>query len=200
MKVLSAMMGSNADLFPSVLKLYAPLGSRVLDMTFGKGVFWRNVPQGGYLLTSNDLIQPADMHEDFRRMSFPDQSFDVVVLDPPYAYSPKSTVKESIAGCYGLNNSVDISNMQKVLELYEGGISEARRLLTKNGILIVKTQDIIQSNRQWWMHCKMMNQPGFLCEDLFVLVQDSIPASDPKWINQAHARKNHSFFVVLRKT
>lgn len=198
--ILSALTGTNADLFPKVLNLYAPTGARILDMTYGKGVFWKSMPEHGFQLHTNDLVQEADTHEDFRKMSFSDGSFEVVVLDPPYAYSPKSTVKESIAGCYGLNNSVDISDMKKVVELYEAGVREAYRLLSNGGVLVLKTQDIIQSGKQWWMHVRMMSQPGFFCEDLFVLVQNQTPAVDPKWKVQRHARKNHSFFVVLRKT
>lgn len=146
--ILSATTGGNADLFPNILEVYSGPGARILDMTYGKGVFWKNIPAGKYNVTTNDMIQKADHQQDFRKMSFESGSFNAVVLDPPYAYSPKSTVKESIAGCYGLNNSVDISNMQKVLELYEDGIREARRLLSKEGILIVKTQDIIQAGKR----------------------------------------------------
>jgi hypothetical protein len=108
-------------------------------------------------------------------------------------------MKESIAGCYQNNTSVDISNMSAVLKLYLDGILEAKRLLRPNGILVIKSQDIIQAGKQWWMHHILMMQDGFTCEDLFVLMQSSIPAADPKWKQQAHARKNHSFFIVLRK-
>lgn len=198
--ILSAMAGSNADFFPSVLSIYAKPNDRILDMTYGKGVFWSKVDRSVYRLTTNDLVMPADTSLDFRDTKMPDASFEGIIFDPPYAYSPKGTVKASIADCYRLNDSVDISSMKKVLELYESGIAEARRLLVHKGVLIVKCQDIVEGGKQWWMHNKIMELPGFFCEDLMVLVQRSIPTSDPKWKQQLHARKNHSFFVVLRKT
>lgn len=198
--ILTAKVGTNADLFPDILALYAKPGTSILDATFGKGVFWRNVDRSQYTVLTNDLVTEADTHLDFRNLStYTDSSLDMVVLDPPYAYSPKSTVKPSIANCYGLNNSVDISNMTKVKELYAAGITEARRVLRPGGLLIVKTQDIIQAGKQWWMHLWVMEQQNFVCEDLFVLVQSTKPANDPKWKQQLHGRKNHSFFVVLRK-
>jgi hypothetical protein len=200
-QVLSAVVGDNGDLFPSILQVYVPLGAKVLDMTYGKGVFWRQVRREDYDLTTNDLVADADLSLDFRKMDdLETGAWDAIVLDPPYAYSPKGTMKKSIADCYRPNDSVDISTMAKVQELYLGGITEARRLLKPNGILIVKAQDIVQAGKQWWMHLWMMSHEGFLCEDLFLLVQKSIPTSDPKWKIQRHARKNHSFFVVLRKT
>ncbi len=197
--ILSAKTGTNADLFPDVLALYAKEGDRILDATYGKGVFWKNVDTSKYKFTSNDLMTEAEDHFDFRALPYFPDSFDMVVLDPPYAYSPKNTMKASIAGCYQNNTSVDISNMDAVLKLYVDGIAEARRILRPKGILVVKSQDIIQSGKQWWMHHTLMTQDGFICEDLLVLVQTSIPANDPKWTQQHHARKNHSFFIVLRK-
>lgn len=198
--ILTAKTGNNGDLFPGILELYAKDGDRILDATYGKGVFWKNVDRSKYHVTTNDLVTEADLHLDFRSIHvLNNESLNMVVLDPPYAYSPKNTIKHSIASCYGLNNSVDISNMTKVRSLYQGGIDEAHRLLKCGGVLVVKTQDIIQAGKQWWMHTWVMQQPKFECEDLLVLVQDHTPAQDPKWKKQLHARKNHSFFVVLRK-
>lgn len=198
--ITTAKVGSNADLFPSILAIYAKDGDRILDATYGKGVFWKNVERNRYRVETNDLVTDAATHYDFRAMpEFMNQSFDMVVLDPPYAYSPKNTMKSSIADCYRLNDSVDISTMQKVKELYQAGMDEAYRILNPGGYVVVKTQDIIQAGKQWWMHTWVMENPRFICEDLFVLVQDHAPTFDPKWKRQLHARKNHSFFVVLRK-
>jgi hypothetical protein len=199
--IQTAMAGSNADIFPSIARLYIPQGAKVLDATFGKGVFWAklNGSATSLKLTTNDIADGAQHHQDFRKLSFPDETFDVVVLDPPYTYSPKGTIKPSIADCYGLNDSPDISCMKKVWELYRDGIHEAHRVLRTGGILIVKSQDCIQAGKQWWTHVAVMRSKGFICEDLFVLVQNVTPAMDPKWKTQRHARKNHSFFAVLKK-
>ena len=198
--ILSAKPGTNADLFPDILVLYAQPGHAKLDCTYGKGIFWKNVDRTQYAVTTNDMVTDADVHHDFRQLPFAEGTFDMVVLDPPYAYSPKNTMKESISACYQNNTSVDISNMAKVLQLYVDGIVEARRVLKPGGILVVKSQDIVESGRQCWMHVHLMQSPGFVCEDLLVLLQNSVPAADPKWKVQRHARKNHSFFIVLKKT
>lgn len=84
--------------------------------------------------------------------------------------------------------------------LYFGGIREAKRVLKRNGILIVKCQDEIQSGKQNLNHCTIIDfcvANTFIVEDLFVLVQKGRPIMRHKY--QIHARKNHSYFLVFRK-
>lgn len=40
---------------------------------------------------------------------------------------------------------------------------------------------------------------GFMSEDLFVLVRKSRPLMRHKPENQKHARRNHSYFLVMRR-
>ena len=40
---LSAHIGSNETLFPKILKMYVADGSRIADITYGKGVFRTNL-------------------------------------------------------------------------------------------------------------------------------------------------------------
>ena len=54
--ITTAQIGTNADLVPDILSLYIPEGSVVADVTFGKGVFWRNVDTSKYVLKPSDLI------------------------------------------------------------------------------------------------------------------------------------------------
>src|SRR4030088_3218719 len=46
--VFSAYAGTNDEVFPNVLKLYVPAGSKIADITFGQGVFWKKVEKGAY--------------------------------------------------------------------------------------------------------------------------------------------------------
>ena len=84
---LSAHIGSNETLFPKILKMYAAEGSRIADITYGKGVFWRNVPEGRYELLATDLVDGVDC----RRLPYDNGEIDCVVFDPPYMHSPGGT-------------------------------------------------------------------------------------------------------------
>lgn len=48
MPLLTCKQGTNADLFPDIAALYIPEGSRVLDATWGRGIFWKKMDQGLY--------------------------------------------------------------------------------------------------------------------------------------------------------
>ena len=193
--ILTAKVGTNADQFPDILNIYAPEGSRILDMTYGKGVFWRKVDRDKYFVVANDLVTAADVRADFRTMPFMDETFDVVVLDPPYA-SHGSPMKASIDRCYQ-GGILSVKSSDGVEALYREGIAEARRLLRPKGILILKVQDEIESGKQVWNHAKYLAMPGWRSEDLFVMVFSGVPTQ--RWKHQLHARKNHSYFLVHRK-
>jgi tRNA G10 N-methylase Trm11 len=186
--VLTATVGTNADLFPKILEMYVPDGSTVADVTYGKGVFWRNVEDGKYDLKATDL----QMGVDFKSLPYLDKSMDALVLDPPYMHGG-ATVKDSINKCYRNQNT----SHESVIRLYTGGILEAARVLKKGGRIIVKTQDEIESGRQRHSHVEILQileMLGFRILDTFVLVQSATPAMREKY--QKTARKNHSFALV----
>jgi hypothetical protein len=68
-------------------------------------------------------------------------------------------------------------------------------------VLIVKTQDTVSSGKQWFSHLYIMNEAeriGFYNKDLFILLaKNRIIGHNHK--NQKHARKFHSYFIVLKK-
>ena len=78
--VVSAHSAGNADVFPEILKLHVPEGSIVADVTWGKGVFWRNVSDDRYKVLATDI----SMGVDCRKLPYKGESIDCVVLDPPY--------------------------------------------------------------------------------------------------------------------
>lgn len=78
--VLSSHLGGNAELFPKILALHVPKGSTVADVTWGKGVFWADVPTTWYRVFATDLKTGTDC----RNLPYADGSIDALVLDPPY--------------------------------------------------------------------------------------------------------------------
>src|SRR5580704_11201889 len=118
-KVLTATIGTNADLFPKILSLYVPKGSVIADVTSGKGVFWQNVDASKYVLKATDLMDGID----FRSLPYEDASIDALVLDPPFMHDGK-TVHEALNKNYR-NNHQPTTSHASVIRLYAGGILEA---------------------------------------------------------------------------
>ena len=201
--IFSAHGGTNDDLFPQILSLYIAPGSVVADVTFGKGVFWRKVPQGLYKLNATDVSQGVDC----RSLPYREEAIDCVVLDPPYMHTPGGTAHvghQNYEGYYKNNTAKNGSGKkyhEAVLDLYFKAADEAHRVLRENGIFIVKCADEVCANQQRLTHVELTNeftQKGFIIEDLFVLLRNNRPGVS-RILKQIHARKNHSYFLVFRK-
>lgn len=192
--IYSASVGTNADLFPQVLSLYVKKGSTIADVTYGKGVFWRKVKLSEYKLIASDLKTGTDMC----KLPYKDGTIDAVVIDPPYMPTEQTGVSQ-ISDYYGIERKFEKNKWDKaVLELYHNGMLEAKRVLTKKGVLIVKCQDMVCTNKQVLVHVDLINfmsKHDFKCEDIFVLVQSNKRKHPQK--RQLHARKNHSYFLVF---
>ena len=85
--VLSAYQAPNERVFPKILDLYVSPGSVIADITYGKGVFWRNIAADRYRLLASDLADGVDC----RNLPYEDAEMDCVVFDPPYMHSPGGT-------------------------------------------------------------------------------------------------------------
>ena len=201
--VFSAYVGGNEDIFPHVLNLYVAPGSTVADVTFGRGVFWRNIPDDQYKLLATDIEQDVDC----RDLPYDDAAVDCVVLDPPYMHTPGGsahTVHTAFERHYRNNrtgNRTSSKYHEAVLELYADAGKEAHRILRDRGVLIVKCQDEVCSNRQRFTHIEIVQayqRIGFIAEDLFVVVRQNRPGVS-RTVHQVHARKNHSYFLVFWK-
>ncbi len=201
--VFSAYTDGNAEVFPRTLALYVSPSSIVADVTFGKGVFWRNIPKGKYDLRPTDISSGIDC----RDLPYQDDSVDCVVLDPPYMHSPGGTAHEwepAFESHYrnnGTGNNTAKKYHEAVLELYKQAGVEAFRVLRERGAFIVKCQDEVCANRQRLTHVEIIQAYeglGFVTEDLFVVVRKNRPGVS-SLVRQVHARKTHSYFLVLWK-
>ena len=210
--VFSAYIRNNEEIFPLILSLYVPAGSEIADVTYGKGVFWKRVNQSDYILHFSDIKTGIDC----RNLPYDSQSMDCVVIDPPYMEGFYRRNHSHLAGngtfssfreaysdgsIYAQKNNAPKYH-DAVLDMYYSAGCEALRVLKTNGILIVKCQDEVSANRQHLTHVEIINEyakHGLAVEDLFVMVRNNRPnISTLK--KQVHARKNHSYFLVFRKS
>ena len=209
--ILSAYVQNNEVIFPLILSLYVPVGSTIADVTYGKGVFWKNVNKDQYTLYCSDIKTGVDC----RKLPYKNQSMDCVVLDPPYMegfyrrHSSHLAGNGTFASFREAYSDGSVYSQQTDAPKYHGAVLamycsaglEALRVLKNNGILIVKCQDEVSANKQHLTHVEIINEYtkyGFIAEDLFVMIRNNKPnISTLK--KQVHARKNHSYFLVFRK-
>lgn len=204
--VYSAYVGHNDIIFEKILSLHVPKGVVVADVTYGRGTFWKKVPQNKYKLLTSDLQTGVDC----RYLPYADNSVGAVVLDPPYMeglYRRKHQ-KPITHGDFRARYSDSMPVIggpkyhQAVLALYRDAGNEAVRVLVKTGILIVKCQDEVSNHKQELTHVQIINdyerRLGLSTKDLFVVVRPDFP-SVGRIIKQQHARKRHSYFLVFCK-
>jgi len=207
---LSAHLNDNSEVFPQLLALHVKKGSTVADLTYGKGVFWRNIPSTDYKLLASDL----KMGQAWTSLPHDSSSIDAVVFDPPYMEGLYRKTKASLAGSGSHSafqdaysdgcvqkESVQRKYHDAVLEAYLSVMPEVRRILRPDGKFIVKCQDEVSANRQKLTHVELIwafEHLGFYCKDLFVVVRRNAPVIS-RLLKQEHARKNHSYFLVFQR-
>lgn len=114
MKILDACCGSKMFWFDREHKETVYMDSRILDTTLCDG---------------RKLIVKPDVIADFRKMPFEDESFYLVVFDPPHLMrvGDKSFLKLK----YGRLNSIWKDDIEQ-------GLSECWRVLKPNGTMVFK--------------------------------------------------------------
>lgn len=223
--VVSAHIDNNDTVFKEILDLYVPINSVIADVTFGLGVFWNKIDLDKYTLIASDLYLKESTREKFpflnirdnvdcKELPYEDYCFDALVLDPPYmegfyrrtenhvgGTGTHSSFRKAYSSGEAKEGGLRFKYHDAVTETYVRASIEAYRVLKNNGIYIVKCQDEVSANKQRLTHVEIITaceQLGFYVEDIFIVMRNNKPVVS-RLKKQTHARKNHSYFIVMRK-
>jgi tRNA G10 N-methylase Trm11 len=188
--------GTNAQLIANVACLYLKDGMVIADVTYGRGNFWQKIDLTKYDFHASDQATCPEAPYDFRHLPYDDNTFDVLVLDPPYishTHGNKFISQDTY-------NNFSTAGMDHgdIIQMYSDGLKEAFRVVKPKGLVWVKCQDEM-SDKQRWSHIEILNLAEtmrFKAEDLFIYVQSG---KMPIRGKQIHARKNHSYLWVFKK-
>lgn len=198
---------SNSELIEAAFQIHVwpkkwakyPRRVKVLDVTYGKGVWWKWV---------NDLHNmDFDAHDlkddrvDFRSLPESDQSMDVVAFDPDYIAQggrKTSTIPERNER-YGLDGEYETpASLQRKID---AGLAECARVVRPQGLILQKCSTYISSGKPWpgEFHCiKAGLKLGLAIEDIVVDIGD--PGPQPKREGPPkHFRSNSSRLLIWRK-
>lgn len=180
------------EIINNILTLYNHSAPIDLDPCYNLGMFYKNgkVKEPFYKSDINP-IAPGVIKCDVRNLPF-ENELQCVIFDPPFIVSGK----ESKMGIrYGYFDKIS-----ELKQLYLDSLISLQRALKNKGILIVKCQDFVNGRRNYIMLNYVLNiakNLNFEVLDLFILLSKTRPTKAIK--NQQHARKYHSYFVVLKK-
>lgn len=144
--MLSLLFGEQFDNLRHILEFYLSEGSKILDITYGRGGLWQSVKKATpqiFQLTTNDidLDSPAQHHYYFNDLlKIPIRDFDAVVYDPPYLYG-----RESFKLHNRPNEAWTTNKTKWTVDLQVACAQELNKvlphLLKKDGFLVVKIMD-----------------------------------------------------------
>jgi hypothetical protein len=170
------------------------LDGRVLDVTYGKGVFWK-VWQPDILVGCDlDPTKARDLCCDFCHLPFADGSWDAVVYDPPYQCN--GTPGWNGSGVWTRYGVVTMWGNDRA-NLMERGAREGARV-AKN-FFLVKCMDQVVGGRLWWQTDQMtqvVTAEGFTKVDRFDFLRPPRPSDGRR---QRHARANYSTLLVFQR-
>lgn len=206
--VLTGVWGDSSDAMREIARLYLVEQERVrlvLDATWGKGVFWKQIPVRPYRLVGMDRHAKADLRASYFDMPFPDGAFDAVIFDPPYKFGTKRNMNESCDGYR--NNQRPERGAEAIKGLYAQAMRECHRVVRKpvrggvaGGLVIVKGSDQVESGRvNLFLHYPALQPcPQWDVEGVFTLASPG--GRRMRHGYQDHPRSSCSQFVVLRRT
>ena len=198
---------TNSDLIRAVFEVHVEPkawactkpGPRVLDMTYGRGVWWHwRHPAYGLQFTAHDIKVDG---VDYRHLPEDDLSQDVVAFDPDYIApgGRKTSTIPNFNERYGLKK--DYETPATLQQSINDGLSEAYRVLRPQGLILAKTMNYISSGKLVLGEYEMIRhglELGLVVEDIVVHLGD--PGPQPKRESQQkHFRSNSSRLVIFRR-
>jgi len=201
--IIKSIDNDQTEIIRNILKLHVPNKLIDCDCTYSQGYFYKNgkVPQPKLKFDINPQTKDT-IKADSRRLPLLDNSLSCIMFDPPFLISKGPSLKKIVKGSTVI--STRFSSFESTQELYSyyfHSLKEFNRILKDNGIVIFKCQDTVSSGKNYLSHYFILNMAigiGFYPKDLFILVASSRIIGNIN--HQIHARKFHSYFLVLEKS
>lgn len=204
LRPLSVMDARDPEVLSLMLKFYAWPEAKVLDVTANERRMWKGVAHpGGVTYADIDPAMNPDILADFRSLPCENESFDVIVFDPPHlpaaAASPESMAR--FVGNYGLSHAPKGDNIAAYFPPF---LKEAARVLRREGLIFAKLKDFVHNHAYQWMLAEFVMaaraQEGLTPCDLIVKRDPNGGGlKSSKWQKVHHVRNAHCWWIVVRK-
>lgn len=192
-EVVKSIGYSQEEIINNILKLYNKCEPIDFDPCFNIGGFYKSgivsLPE-----VKSDIypLLPGVEKLDVTNLPY-EKKFKCIIFDPPFLIKGGNSDYKMIKR-YSCFNSKD-----ELINFYNKSFISLHRALKHRGILILKTQDFVHARENHILLpeiISMARDNGFKVIDLFILLSRSRIINIK---NQQHARKYHSYFLVLKK-
>ena len=195
-KHYSSYFTNEQELIKTLIQIHNDNKDIECDPMYFKGNFWKdglNKPK--YKFDLNPQI-PECEYGDATNLPLENGSLNSIILDPPFLFGIHGKTNQY----YSAKTHTIFKDFDELENCYKGILSNAYRVLKKNGLLIFKCQDYTDS-KTTMTHCKVYEwatELGFYAKDIAIL---NIPQHKVYNGNttQRHLRKVHTYFWVFIK-
>jgi len=198
----SVWEGSDADLLEQMLTFYPTIPPRpILDATYNTGRMWKGSKRKVVSMDIDPQFKPDILGDNREMKGVRSKRFGVVVYDPPHV-GPQGRDKsrKRFDVDFGATIECGKEHNWNLSYLYPPFLTQAKRVLKPDGLLLAKITDMVNNHRSKWPHCdfiQMAEDAGFVVCDLIIKVRTG-PMKSNKWKEAQHARKRHSFWIICR--
>ena len=194
--------GEDSELLEKMLQFYPKTEPvQILDATVNFGRFWRNSTRKIIGLDINPQCRPI-LHGTSESLPIKSNSLDIVVYDPPHLPNQGKDNQKDFEIRFGLGAKSTFETNYNFSHTYPAFAKESYRALKNEGVLFCKITDYVHNHQYQWAHVdfiKAATEAGFHACDCIVKIRKS-PIIDPRWKVAHHARKQHCFWLVFRKS
>ena len=193
---IKSIQNSDRDVLFAIKKLYLDGENYDLDPCYSTGKFYEDLerpiikmdktPQN-IEIVENDILNGIPLKNKYVKS---------IVFDPPFMFGTHGQTKNNIM----TKRFTMFDNWKQLKDMYKKSLSEFYRILIKGGIVAFKCQDYTDS-KTTLTHCYVHNwaiEQGFKVEDLFIMAFKGGRIWNSNLV-QRHARKYHSYWIVLKK-
>lgn len=187
-----------------ILQLHCE-GDIELDPTYSTGGFYKQGVKEPKYKFDIQPARPGIIAAAAEALPLKDNSIKTMIFDPPFLATkgksldtPSDGVQNKTVRRFGW-----YASEKELFAFYKEALIEFKRILEPKGVLIFKCQDKVSGGKQYMSHNYIIScaeELGFYTKDLFVLLSKNRMV--PKWqtLNQQHARKFHSYFLVFENS
>lgn len=194
--------GDDSELLERLLSFY-PRNEpkRILDATVNGGRFWKGSTRRVIGMDIAQSHRPV-LVGDNTIMPFADSVFDVIVYDPPHIPNQGKDKQKDFNNRFGLGERSPKEHGYTFSYLYPPFMKEAYRTLIPEGVLFCKIADYIHHHQYQWAHIELIKaatDEGFRACDCIIKTRTA-PIVDPRWKIAHHSRRQHSYWLIFRKS
>lgn len=200
-KPVRSVYTNNHDAIKNIMFLYK-IEQFDLDCTYSKGAFWKNLKQPKIKTDLTPLFDDV-IESNSENLPFENESMSSIIYDPPFVICGKKYKENKEGSSIIAKRFTGYQTFNELKENYFKTLNELYRITKKGGLVVMKTQDTTSGGKNHFTHVmviQMAAQIGFYPRDLFILTaKGRISSFGAKWTKQEHARKYHSYYIILEK-